>query len=170
MYRGTSESVSSWEVYAILIIIVQFMGICFLPESRLPVQVMEYLSSNLDAFLEKQANIPLFLKRSILHDVARGLVYLHCRMPPVIHRDLTARNVLLSSMMTAKIADFGNSRLVDFATQTLTCFPGTLAYLPPEALDPHPQYDMKLDMVLIRSAFSLCNHPSVPNALATLAL
>ena len=127
--------------------IVQFLGICFLPESRLPVLVMEYLSSNLDAFLEKQANIPLFLKRSILHDVARGLVYLHCHMPPVIHRDLTARNVLLSSMMTAKIADFGNSRLVNaFATQRLTRFPGTLAYLPPEALDPHPQYDTKLDM------------------------
>ncbi len=127
--------------------IVQFMGICFLPGSQLPVLVMEYLSSNLDAFLEKQADIPLFLKRSILHDVARGLIYLHGRTPPVIHRDLTARNVLLSSMMTAKIADFGNSRLVDaLATQTLTQFPGTLAYLPPEALDPHPHYNTKLDM------------------------
>ena len=130
--------------------IVQFMGICFLPESRLPVLVMEYLTANLDDLLEKQPNIPLSLKRSILHDVARGLVYLHGHNPQIIHRDLTARNVLLNPAMTAKIADFGNSRIVDLSpeqvTKTMTRVPGTQAYLPPEGFDQHPHYTTKLDM------------------------
>ena len=95
--------------------IVQFLGICFLPDSRLPVLVMERLQGSLDELLENTADIPLSTKVSILQDVARGLVYLHHRSPSrsVIHRDLSARNVLLNSAMTAKIADLGNSRIAD---------------------------------------------------------
>ena len=129
--------------------IVQFLGISFLPDSKLPVLFMEYLMTNLEDLIEKHSDIPLAAKRSILHDVARGLAYLHSHTPVVIHRDLTARNVLLNSALVAKIADFGNSRLVDISpdqlAKTMTCVPGTLVYLPPEALDPHPHYNTKID-------------------------
>ena len=74
--------------------IVQFLGICFLPDSKLPVLVMEYMATSLDHLLEKNKNVPLTMKRSILYDVSRGLTYLHSHNPPVIHRDLTATNVL----------------------------------------------------------------------------
>ena len=128
--------------------IVQFLGICFLPDSQLPVLVMEYLTSNLDHLLQK--SVSLSIKTSILYDVARGLAYLHGHSPPVIHRDLTATNVLLNSAMVAKIADFGNARIVDISpnqlAQTMTRAPGTTAYLPPEALEPHPQYNSKIDI------------------------
>ena len=98
--------------------IVQFLGICFLesqPAStvNLPVLVMEMLQGSLDHLLENTPDIPLAKKVSILQDVARGLVYLHGHSPAIIHRDLTARNVLLNSAMVAKIADMGNSRMVD---------------------------------------------------------
>ena len=129
--------------------IVQFLGICFLHDSSLPILLMEYMTTNLESFLEASQNVPLSVKISILHDVAQGLAYLHCHCPPVIHRDLTATNVLLNSALSAKIADFGNSRLVDITPNQLakimTSAPGTLAYLPPEAFNSKPKYDTKLD-------------------------
>ena len=85
--------------------IVQFLGICFLPNSRLPVLMM----GSLHELLENTANISLSIKVSILQDVARGLVYLYYRSPRLIHRDLSAQNILLTSDMTAKIADLGSS-------------------------------------------------------------
>lgn len=129
--------------------IVQFLGICFLHDSTLPILLMEYMATNLESFLAVSHNIPVLVKVSILYDVAQGLAYLHSHNPSVIHRDLTATNVLLNSSLLAKITDFGNSRLVDITpdqlAKTMTCAPGTLAYLPPEALNPNPKYDTKLD-------------------------
>ena len=136
--------------------IVQFLGICFLdkqatPTTILPVLVMELLEGNLDDLLETSHDISLAKKVSILQDVARGLVYLHGRTPAIIHRDLTARNVLLNSAMVAKIADMGNSRLVDMQpgqlAQTMTRgVPGTVVYMPPEAFEVPPKYGPKLDI------------------------
>ena len=104
--------------------IVQFLGVCFLPGSQLPALVMELLLTSLHDLLDRDTSVsepppdapkpffPLGLKRSILHDVARGLAYLHDRSSPVIHRDLSAKNVLLNSAMVAKIADLGVARIV----------------------------------------------------------
>ena len=136
--------------------IVQFLGICFLeaqPGSplNLPVLVMERLQESLDDLLENTPNIPLAKKCSILQDVARGLLYLHSRSPAIIHRDLTARNVLLNLAMVAKIADMGNSRIVDVQpgqlARTMTRgVPGTIVYMPPEAFEVPPKYGPMLDM------------------------
>ena len=129
--------------------IVQFLGICFFPDSRLPVLVMERLHTSLDDLLEQYPYIPLHVKLSILYDVTKGLVFLHTRSPVVVHRDLTARNVLLDAAMTAKIADLGNSRITNLRpgrlAQTMTMgIPGTLVYMPPEASTDH--YGPPLDM------------------------
>ena len=136
--------------------IVQFLGICFLEAQpgyspSLPMLVMERLDRSLDDLLENTPNIPLAQKCSILQDVARGLDYLHSRSPAVIHRDLTARNVLLNSVMVAKITDMGNARIVDFqpgeSAKTMTKgVPGTIVYMPPEAFENPPKYGPKLDM------------------------
>lgn len=126
--------------------IVQFVGLCRLPsESELPLLVMELMDSNLHSFLEEHPNIPLHLKKSILEDVARGLEYLHNFNDPIIHRDLTAMNVLLNDSLVAKISDFGNARFLpkDFDPAKLSKMPGTMVYMPPEA-DKH--YDFKLDI------------------------
>ena len=131
--------------------IVQFLGVCFLPDTQLPLLVMELLKGSLDELLENTPDIPHFTKLCILQDVCRGLVHLHGRSPAIIHRDLTARNVLLTSAMTAKIADMGNSRIVNIQpgqlAQTMTQgVPGTLVYMPPEALDSSHRYGPPLDM------------------------
>ena len=130
--------------------IVQFLGICFLPDSpRLPVLVMERLQTSLDDLLVQTPDIPLHTKLSILHDVMKGLVFLHTRDPVVVHRDLTARNVLLDAALAAKIADLGNSRITNLRpgqlAQTMTKgIPGTLVYMPPEAFTDN--YGPPLDM------------------------
>ena len=131
--------------------IVQFLGLCFLPNSRLPVLVMERLQGSLDDLLENTANIPFSTKVSILQDVARGLAHLHNRRPSVIHRDLSSKNILLDAAMMAKIADLGNSRIADIPpgqlAQTMTQgIPGTFVYMPPEAFGSISRYGPPLDM------------------------
>ena len=130
--------------------ITQFLGLCFLPGSQLPLLVMERLETSLVDLLEHMPNLPLSLKRSVLEDVASGLLYLHKRQPSVIHRDLTANNVLLTSSLVDKITDMGNSRIVDMRpgqmARTLSQLPGTLVYMPPEALDDRHRYGPSLDI------------------------
>ena len=95
-------------------------------------------------------HLPISLKCSVLEDVASGLLYLHKRNPPVIHRDLTAKNILLTSHLAAKIADMGNSHIIDMKpgrlAKTLSKLPGTLVYMPPEALDDRHSYGPPLDV------------------------
>ena len=151
--------------------ITQFLGLCFLPGTRLPLLVMERLETSLDDLLEHMPNLPLSLKRSVLEDVARGLLYLHNRQPPVIHRDLTSKNVLLTSSLVAKITDMGNSRIVSMRpgqmARTLTQYPGTLVYMPPEAQDATHRYGAAMDvfsfghlalytLTQVRAAWSVC--------------
>lgn len=129
--------------------IVQFLGICFLEGITLPVLVMEYLPQSLDALLEHRLNIPIAMKVAFLNDVAKGLAYLHSHEPPIIHRDLTARNVLLNSAMVAKITDFGVARIVNVhgnQAASLTRAPGAVVYMPPEADQSTASYNTKLDI------------------------
>ena len=84
----------------------------------------------------------------VLHDVALGLHYLHSQTPPIIHRDLTANNVLLASNMTAKISDPGVAKsfnLTPIQRSHMTQTPGTPAYMPPEVMTAKPEYDANLD-------------------------
>ena len=145
--------------------IVQFLGVAFFPGSRLPALVMERLLTSLPDLLAPDPPPPsgavtplsffsMALKCSVLHNVACGLAYLHERSPPVIHRDLSARNVLLDSEIVAKIADLGMARIVPRmrAAATMTKGPGALVYMPPEAFAParsnteKSKYDASIDI------------------------
>ena len=130
--------------------ITLFLGVCFLPNSQLPVLLMEKLDGSLDDLLVMVPNISLILKRSLLVDVARGLLYLHKHNPQIVHRNLTAKNVLLTTSLMAKITDFGNSRIVNLQpnqlARTLSRLPGTLVYMPPEALTSASRYGPSLDV------------------------
>ena len=128
--------------------IVQFLGVHRTKEDLF--LVMECMYMDLGRCLETFPNIPLSFKSAILQDVTYGLRHLHSLEPPIIHRDLTASNILLTEGMRAKIADLGVSKMFDIqqlqrqAMQTVG--PGTPAYMPPEALKPQPSYDVKLDI------------------------
>lgn len=131
--------------------IVRFLGLCFFEDSPYPMLVMEKFDVNLETVLETHKNIPFPLILHILQDITEGLIYMHSQRPPIIHRDLTARNVLIDQRsFRATISDLGNSRLCmadpTRFTHTLTQAPGTLSYMSPEALEYKPSYDGKLDM------------------------
>ena len=75
--------------------IVQFLGVCFFPDSRLPALVMERMLTSLHDLLEPETQprlgdptplsfLTMDLKCSVLHDVASGLAYLHERESPII--------------------------------------------------------------------------------------
>ena len=125
--------------------VVQFLGVAFVPDSRLPALVMERLITNLHDLLAPEppksskplSFFSLALKCSVLHNVASGLSYLHYKQPqPIIHRDLSAKNVLLDSDLVAKIADLGVARILADATRAaavMTKAPGNALYMPPEA-------------------------------------
>lgn len=128
--------------------IVQFFGLCFFENSEYPVIVMEKLNASLDTVLTSHSSIPMALKTMVIQDIAKGLNYLHTQVPPIIHRDITARNILLTSSMIAKLGDLGSARIVQLhgIPSTLSRTPGTLVYMPPEATQPTPNYDTSLDM------------------------
>ena len=132
--------------------VVKCKGVSLLADQHLPVLLMERLLYSLYTYLLDPDNSSLGLDRklSILCDIARGLVFLHNHTPAVIHRDLTAKNVLIDSNLTAKLGDFGNSRLIDLdpeaSPETLTCTPGTLQYMPPEVFGDAKTYDSTLDV------------------------
>ena len=116
--------------------IVRFFGIYHPPGARVPSLVMERLHCSLTSLLESNPVVPIGTKISISKDVALGLRYLHTRNPPIIHRDLSSNNVLLSKGMEGKIGDLGTARLVDPRRQSrMTKAPGTVDFMPPEALE-----------------------------------
>ena len=117
--------------------LVQFLGVHYKSSSDIPILVMECLPMSLTQCLEQYKMIPNHIKNSILLDVSLGLLYLHKQTPPIVHRDLTANNVLLTSAMKAKITDLGVSRMFEpeaakHYMRMSTC-PGTQVYMPPEA-------------------------------------
>lgn len=129
--------------------IVQFVGLCFFEDCTSPVIVMELLNSNVEQWLRNsKKELPLSLKSSILRDTAKGLHHLHSHKSQIIHRDLTARNVLLTKSMVPKIADLGNACIIPpyHLTKVMTSIPGTIPYMPPEAFHPDLPYTEKLDI------------------------
>ena len=133
--------------------IVHFVGVHYGVYAENLSVVMEWLHTDLASFLqdnfERRVTIPLSTKLSILLDISYGLLYLHTHSPAIIHRDLTASNILVTKDARAKIADLGVSKLLDPHTQAVKMYarvPGTHFYMPPEALKANPVYDFRLDI------------------------
>lgn len=130
--------------------IVQFLGIHYYgraSEKKLSL-IMEYLPTCVEKCITKCNNtkyvIPFSIKLSILRDVTYGLSHLHANN--IIHRDLSAANILLTTCLSAKIADLGVSKLVDSSSMKFTIAPGAQYIMPPEAMIGNPIYTDKLDI------------------------
>lgn len=129
--------------------IVQFLGV-FYPtsdQSGLPNLVMEKMKMNLTLLVKKYSDIPRLVNLSLLYDVSLGLRYLHAHDPPIVHRDLSPNNILVTSHLEAKITDLGLAKGVLMeSVNTLTKAPGTRDFMPPEAFDEDPVYGPPLDV------------------------
>ena len=163
--------------------IVRFVGVYYPSEGdtpkgnlqlqRLPTMVMELMASNLSSFVEQTNTIHVDVKFSIICDVASGLCYLHSQRPPVVHRDLSPNNILLTTStasenpVTAKIGDFGVSKVLQDSGVNTTA-PGTLDFMPPEALKAGSNYDCSLDVfsfagIILHTFTQKWPRPSVAN-------
>lgn len=128
--------------------LVAFVGVFFL-QDHIPALVMEQMSWSLEMLLNNTSEIQLNVKLHILHEVAKGLTFLHSNTPPLVHRDLTSNNVLLSEDATVvKIADFRNVSIVDpeKVNEVLLTNQVALSYMPPEATTAHPEFGPPLDI------------------------
>lgn len=109
--------------------------------------VLELLHASLAAVLTNHPLLPLHFKQRILLDVTLGLRFLHERPHPIIHRDLTTNNILVTEELRAKISDLGMARILPASlVRKMTAVPGNIDFMPPEAIVPDPVYDVKLDM------------------------
>ena len=114
---------------------------------RLPVMVMEKMQHSLSDLVEKYDNIPLNVKLTILDEVCLGLRYLHSKNPPIVHRDLTPRNVLLGRSLEAKITDMSVAKMIERDNKNIMARnPGTTSYMPSEATGKSPVYGPPLDI------------------------
>ena len=135
--------------------VIQFLGVYYPPEAggatnnimRLPVMVMEMMADSLTSFVDKHEKIPVHIKYSIVHDVSLGLCYLHNHDPPIVHRDLSPNNVLLTAHHVAKISDLGVAKVIRADSRnTMTKAPGTVDFMPLEALSVSPVYGPPMDV------------------------
>ena len=126
--------------------IVQYLGTVYDPESSRPILLMEIIDESLTKFLDRShATLAYHLQVNLSYDIALALSYLHSN--GIIHRDLSSNNVLIVAGSRAKVSDFGMLKLFERNSQAtpLTKCPGTVAYMPPEALSDEPHYTDKLD-------------------------
>ena len=128
--------------------IVQCLGIYEDPNMGLPVLMMELIDESLTTFLEKAVQpVRYDIQVNLCHDISVALSYLHSN--EIIHRDLSSNNVLLVGSVRAKVADFGMAKLSDLNPQgsriTMTRYPGTDVYMPPECCKTKPTYSEKVD-------------------------
>ncbi|KAF1318099.1 Tkl protein kinase, partial [Globisporangium splendens] len=151
--------------------IVSFLGLTWSTLADLAI-LMEYMpNGDLAHLLKKQHSAKNSLqhfnwtstnatlgrnKLQLAQDVAEALVYLHSSS--IVHRDLKAQNVLLSSVWEAKLTDFGVSRELG---DEMTAEIGTVAWIAPEILK-GDDYGVQADIYsfgVLMSELDTCQKP-----------
>ncbi|XP_052289039.1 wall-associated receptor kinase 2-like isoform X3 [Citrus sinensis] len=120
--------------------VVRLLGCCL--ETQVPLLVYEFVGNGtlFEHIHEKDKgkatnNLSWEVRLKIAAETAGALSYLHSETNvPIIHRDVKSANILLDEKYTAKIFDFGASKLVPIDEIIKnTILKGTSGYLDPES-------------------------------------
>ncbi|CAI5734442.1 unnamed protein product [Hyaloperonospora brassicae] len=84
-------------------------------------------------------------KFNVAIDVIEALVYVHSFVPPLVHRDLNSKNVLLSCDMEAKLSDFETPRLRSM-NESGTDGVGAVRWFAPEVIRGESDYGPAVDI------------------------
>ncbi|XP_020417667.1 MDIS1-interacting receptor like kinase 2 isoform X1 [Prunus persica] len=115
--------------------IVKLYGFC--ANKQHSFLVYEYLErGSLAAMLSKdeEAKELGWSKRvNIVKGLAHALCYMHhdC-LPPIVHRDISSKNILLDSEYEACVSDFGTTKFLNPDSTNWTAAAGTYGYMAPE--------------------------------------
>lgn len=117
--------------------LVNIFGICSDPGNQMI--VLEYVANGtLFSHLHENHGgadpLSWTARKKIARQVAEALKHLHEEVkPPIIHRDVKSKNVLLEDDFSAKLADFGIAKLGPKNNQsTCTALYGTPGYMDPQ--------------------------------------
>ncbi|XP_006493152.2 MDIS1-interacting receptor like kinase 2-like [Citrus sinensis] len=122
--------------------IVKFYGFCSHPRNSF--LVYEYLErGSLATILSNDGAIEEFnwtVRMNVIRSVANALSYMHhdC-FPPIVHRDISSKNVLLCLDYEARVSDFGIAKFLKPDSSNCTELVGTFGYIAPELV-----YTMKV--------------------------
>jgi len=116
--------------------VVKLLGVCLDPDRPMAI-VTEYceLGSLRKLLDDKSIDIPMTKVVDIVKDISKGMAHLHHEK--VYHRDLSARNILVSEGKKGwicKVADFGLSRFSESQESTTKSDTGPLKWMSPESL------------------------------------
>ncbi|XP_049932610.1 serine/threonine-protein kinase CTR1 isoform X2 [Nymphaea colorata] len=104
--------------------------------------VTEYLPrGSLYRLIHRAAGGEILDKRRRLRmalDVAKGINYLHCLSPPIVHWDLKTPNLLVDKNWAVKVCDFGLSRFKANTFISSKSVAGTPEWMAPEFLRGEP--------------------------------
>ncbi|GAY51267.1 hypothetical protein CUMW_132890 [Citrus unshiu] len=115
--------------------IVKFYGFCSHPKHSFI--IYEYLESgSLDKILCNDASakeLGWTQRLNVIKGVADALFYLHNNcFPPIVHRDISSKNVLLDLGYEAHVSDFGIAKFLNPDSSNWSELAGTHGYVAPE--------------------------------------
>ncbi|WJX77279.1 non-specific serine/threonine protein kinase [Trifolium repens] len=115
--------------------IIKLIGFC--SHSKFSFLVYNFLEGgSLDHILNNDTQATAFdweKRVNVVKGVANALSYLHHdSLPPIIHRDISSKNVLLNLDYEAHVSDFGIAKFLKPGLHSWTQFAGTFGYAAPE--------------------------------------
>lgn len=115
--------------------IVKLYGFCL--HSRFSFLVYDFMGKgSVDNILKDDDQAIAFdwnKRVNVIKDVANALCYMHHHCsPPIVHRDISSKNILLDLEYVAHVSDFGIAKLLNPDSTNWTSFAGTIGYAAPE--------------------------------------